>query len=337
MNRILITIAIASTLSAALSVQAEDKAVKDGTPVVYGKVLLSYGAREQIDSGTTIKDNWELRSHASRIGFKGERALSEDLSVTYKFEWEVNYEQDVDSGFSRRNMYGGFKGSWGELRFGRHDTPMKMTEGPFDQFKDTDAELKNAGDEDGRNRLDNILMYMGKTNGYVYQLLISPGEDNAGATANDGPADTISAAFGYSDGPVHVMFAHDRYANGANQSEDSLTRIVGVYKFSNMQIGVLIQSGVEAADTAAAKEDWLGVSFNVKVGSKGKIKAQYIHVEDSRSQKLEGSAYAVGYDHSLGKKTTGYVMYSKLDEDDTSGSTDDYETSFLGIGFIMSF
>ena len=104
-----------------------------------------------------------------------------------------------------------------------------------------------------------------------------------------------------------------------------------------MQVGTLIQSGVEAPDTAAAKEDWLGLSFNAKVGGKGKFKAQYIMVEDNRAQPLESTLIAVGYDHKFDKKTTGYVMYSNLDEDDTSGTADDLEKSFLGVGLVYKF
>jgi len=354
MNNKLITLAVAAALTAPVAAQAKDEKVKDGAPTVYGKVHVSYGSLEEIDSGTTTVDNWQFRSHASRFGVKGERALSDSLSATYKFEWEVNLDGNNSdpatgagvaeggdsagsSGFSRRNMYAGLKGGFGELRFGRHDTPLKMAQGKFDQFGDTDADLKNAGDEDGENRLDNILAYLGKSGGFKYQLAVAPGEDSAGATADDGPADTISAAFGYSEGPLHVMVAHDSYANGGNAVEDSLTRVVGTYKFGSMQIGALVQSGVEAPDTAAAKEDWIGLSFSAKVGSNGKIKAQYIEVEDNRTQPLESTLLAIGYDHKVGKKTKIYAMYSNLDEDDTSGNTDDFEKSFIGVGFITKF
>ena len=167
-----------------------------------------------------------MRRHASRFGIKGKRDLSNDLAVTYKLEWQIDYEQGVDAGLDRRNMHLGLKGGWGEVRLGRHDTPLKMAQGKFDQFGDTDADLKNAGDEDGENRLDNVLLYLGSSDGFKYQLALTPGE---GDTTNDnGPADTISAAVGYSKGPIHIMVAKDSYANDtANQAEDSQTRVVG--------------------------------------------------------------------------------------------------------------
>jgi len=342
MNKKLIAIAVAGALSAPMIAQSAEKKSESNGPSVYGLAHVSYGTVETKTSGTTTVDNWQFRSHASRIGVKGKRDFGDGLAGTYKFEWEVDLNSDdygtgdSTSGFARRNMYVGLKGGFGEFRFGRHDTPLKMAQGKFDQFGDTDADLKHAGDEDGENRLDNILAYIGNFGDFGVAVAVAPGEDAPpGSTADEGPADTISASFSYDNGPLYLAVAHDSYENGGNSAEDSLTRLVGTYKFSGMQVGLLAQSGVEAADTAAAKEDWLGASFSAKVGSKGKIKAQYIQVEDSASPKLEGTLMAVGYDHKFDKKTTGYVMYSNLEEE--SAGVKSLEQSFLGVGMKLKF
>lgn len=335
MQKQLITAAVIAALTTPVASFAADSK-NDGTPTVYGKVHLAYGKRDQKDAGVTTVDDWEMFSNASRFGIKGQRDVGNDLAVTYKFEWQIDYEQSADAGLDRRNMYLGLKGGFGEVRFGRHDTPLKMSQGKFDQFNDTDGDLKHAGDQDGENRLDNMVLYLGKSSGFVYQGAFIPGE--GGATNDNGPADTISLAAGYSKGPIHVMVAHDTYANDAtNQPEDSLTRLVGTYKVAGMQFGLLAQSGVEKPASTANKEDWLGASFSAKVGSNGKVKAQYINVEDNAAQPLKSKLYAVGYDHKLDKKTKVYAMYSKLDEDDTSGTTNDLEKSFLGVGIVYKF
>ena len=77
------------------------------------------------------------------------------------------------------------------------------------------------------------------------------------------------------------------------------------------------------------------MSFNTKVGSNGKFKAQYITVEDSQATPLEGTLMAIGYDYKFDKKTTGYVMYSKLEEE--QGGTTTLENSFIGVGIILGF
>ena len=342
MNKKLIALAVASALTVPTLAHAKDEK-SSNLPTVYGLIHVSYGTVEEVTAGTTTVDNWQFRSHASRIGVKGERDFGNGLAGTYTFEWEVDLASDDygsgdnTSGFARRNMYVGLKGGFGELRFGRHDTPLKMAQGKFDQFGDTDADLKHAGDEDGENRLDNILAYLGKFGNVGVAVAVAPGEDAPpGGTADEGPADTISASVSFSNGPLYIAVAQDSYENGANLANDSLTRLVGTYKFGGMQVGLLYQTGVEAADNAAAEEDWLGVSFNAKVGSNGKIKAQYIQVEDSSTPaKLEGTLMAVGYDHKFDKKTTGYVMYSSLEEEQAGTTT--LEKNFLGVGMKLKF
>ena len=331
----LLTLTAACALTMPVLVQAKDTKENNGIPTVYGQAHLSYGTIDKKVNGTQTVDNWQVRSHASRIGFKGERDFGDGLSAIYKFEWQVDYEQSTDAGLDRRNMYAGLKGGWGQVRVGRHDTPLKMAQGKFDQFGDTDADLKNAGDEDGENRLDNVLLYMGKTGNVGYALMIAPGEDGSSNTADDGPADTVSASISYANKSLYLAVAHDSYENGGNSAEDSITRFVGTYKFSGMQLGVLAQSGVEAADTAAAKEDWVGVSFNTKIGKKGKLKAQYITVEDNQTSSLESTLYAVGYDFSLDKKTTAYVMHSNLEEEQAGSKT--LENTFTGVGMKFKF
>ena len=233
-------------------------------------------------------------------------------------------------------MYAGLKGGWGELRFGRHDTPLKMSQGKFDQFGDRPfADLKYAGSQDGENRLDNVLAYLGKTDNIKYAIALIPGEGN-GTTGGDGPADTISASIAYDSGPLYVALAQDSYddTGAAAGTSNSLTRLIGTYKMGNMQFGLMYQTGVEGVAPEADEEDWLGVSFSTKFGSKNKFKAQYIQTEDNAASVTDGTLMAVAVDHKFGKKATGYVMYSN-NEFEQAGSTD--EDSFLGAGMILKF
>ncbi len=327
MKKKLIALAIASLLTAPMLAHAD-------APTVYGRLHLSYGQLDHETAGITTINNWQLRSHASRVGVKGSRDLGNGLAATYKFEWQVDYEQGADAGFDRRNMYAGLKSSWGEVRFGRHDTPLKMSQGKFDQFGDTDADLKNAGDQDGENRLDNVLAYLGKTGNIKYAIALIPGEGD-GVTAGDGPADSISASIAYDSGPLYIVLAQDSYDDTAGQTENSLTRLIGTYKMGGMQLGLMYQTGVESATTSGQEEDWLGVSFSAKMGSSNKFKAQYIMVEDNEAVKREGTLMAVGIDHKFDKKTTGYLMYSSLEEE--LGGATDIENNFLGAGLVVKF
>ncbi|MCW9025023.1 MAG: porin [Gammaproteobacteria bacterium] len=337
MKKNLIALAVLGATIAPVTAHAE-------APTVYGSLHLSYGATETKSAGVVTVDNWQMQSHDSRLGFKGSREFKSGLTGIYKAEFGINPDSDlVDSGdgtagIVRRNMYIGIKGGFGEFRFGRHDTPLKMAQGKFDLFGDTSGDLKNAGDEDGENRIDNVVAYIGGTDNLKVAVAIAPGEDTGtGSTVDDGPADTVSASVTYTAGPLYVAVARDSYENGENQQEDSLTRAVATYKMGDMQFGLLYQTGVEAADSTSAKEDWLGVSFKTRVSANNTFKVQYIAVEDSATQPKEGTLLALGLDHQLDKKTKAYVMYTRLDEDDTSGTSGDLESSFVGVGMNYKF
>ena len=327
MNKKLIAVAVAAGLALPM-VSAHAVDVADKKLEVYGKLHLNLSANDQL--GKT-KDNFLLESNASRLGFKGVIPLDDGLKGTYKFESEI----DVDSkttAFATRNTYLGLKGSFGEVRFGQHDSPLKMAQGKFDQFGDTAGDLKNAGDEDGDNRNTNSITYLGKFDSLAVNIQLVPGEGD-GTTGGQGIADTTSVALSYKAGPVYVAVANDSYDKKAG-SETGLTRFVATYKLNSMQFGLLAQSGVEGPKTSADKETWLGLSFNMKMGSKNKLKAQYITVKDNAATALEGTQLSVGFDHKIGKKGTVYAMYNTITEK-AAATTKDNNT--ISVGYILKF
>ncbi|NOZ53184.1 MAG: porin [Gammaproteobacteria bacterium] len=335
MKRNLLTLAIAGALIAPLTSHAE--------PKVYGQVHLSFGQLEKEESGTTTTDNWQVRSHSSRFGIKGDHDLSEGLKAIYRLEYQVSPDDNnakdgtVDSGsagLKRRNQYVGLKGSWGQLRFGRHDTPLKMAQGKFDQFNNTDADIRSSSDQDGEHRLDNVLAYIGKSGDIGYAVALIPAEGD-GETSGDGVADTISASVNYKSGPIYVAVAHDTYDNEVNAESDTLTRLVGTYKTGGMQIGLLYQTGVEGPTDSDNETDTIGLSFGMKTGAKGKAKLQFTTAENDASTAKETTAIAVGYDHKYSKTTRAYVMYSNNKVE--TGSTTNEETTFLGAGIVVKF
>ena len=338
MNKKIIAVAVAAGLALPM-VSAHAVDVADKKLEVYGKLHVSLSSNDEIG---TESDNFILESNASRLGFKGAIPLDAGLTGTYKFESEI----DVDSGntaFATRNTYLGLKGSFGEVRLGQHDSPLKMAQGKFDQFGDTAGDLKNAGDQDGENRNKNSITYVGKFGDLGVNLQLVPSEGNgteadSGTTkaGGQGIADTTSVGVSYKAGPVFVGLATDSYDKklSAGSTENSLTRLVATYKLNSMQFGVLAQSGVEKASASTDKEDWLGLSFNMKVGSNNKLKAQYITVKDKASTPLKGTQLSVGFDHSLGKKGTVYALYNTLTEKNAATTKDNTNVS---VGYVLKF
>ena len=335
MNKKLIAVAVVAGLALPI-VSAHAVDVADKKLEVYGKLHLNFSSNDELNDAN---DNWRLSSNASRLGFKGQIKLDDGLIGTYKMESEIAVE-DGDTAFATRNTYVGLKGAFGEVRIGRHDSPLKQAQGKFDQFGDTDGDLKHAGDEDGENRNKNSITYLTKFDKLGFSAQIVPGEGDGKTTAStgtgkgDGPADTISVAVSYKDGPLYLALAQDSYDSTDGQAEDALTRLVATYKLNKMQFGLLLQSGVEAADSASAKEDWLGLSFNMKMSKNNKFKAQYISVEDSAASALDSTHISVGIDHKLGKKGTVYAMYNTIEEENTVTTKDN---SSVSVGYILKF
>ena len=339
MKKKLVSLAIASALVMPVIAQAND------APVVYGQLNMIYGKFDNKTDGTVTTDNWQVKSYDSRLGFKGTRDFGDGLMGVYQIELGVNPDSDGKgttpgndgtAGLSRRNMFVGLKGGWGEFRVGRHDTPLKMAQGKFDQFGDTDADFKHAGSQDAEHRFDNMLLYLGKTGAIGYNIAVAPGEDagTAGSSSDNGPADTVSVSLSYTSGPMYAAVAQDKYANAASAASDTMTRVVGTYNTGSMQLGLLYQSGVKAPAASSKEETWMGLSFGMNMGGNNKLKAQYVTTEDNATTKTEGTLTAIGFDHKFDKKTTGYVMYSATESKTGSSKT---EGTVLGAGMLLKF
>jgi predicted porin len=296
-------------------------------------------------------DNWQVNSHASRLGFKGEEDLGNGLSATFKVEYEVNPDSDNENtvdvpgfgevsdggtaGIKRRNQYVGLKGGFGEVRVGRHDTPLKMAQGKFDQFNDTDADIKGKlRISQGENRVDNAIAYLGKSGDLKFGIALVPGEGD-GVTGGDGPADTISAAVMYSAGPAFVSLAIDQYddTGAAAGDTDGLTRLVGTYKMGKMQFGLLFEQESQKGGGATSEKDVMGLSFGMGMG---KNKAKFQYMTGDVDQGPETTQMTVGYDIGLSKRTTAYVLYTDGDIESAGGATTN-ELSEFSLGMIHKF
>lgn len=325
MKKNIVALAVASAVAFPFSAMAE--------PKLYGKIHLNFGLHDETAGAATVADNWQVESYASRVGIKGDHDLGDGMKVTYKLEYEI----DPDSGgsvWANRNQYLGLKAGFGEVRFGRHDTPLKMVQSKFDQFGDTEADLKHAGDEDGENRWGNTIIYLGKSGDFGYNVAIAPGEGD-GTTGGDGIVDNISGSFSWKNGPFYVGAGMDIHDDTAGQESNTMMRLIGLYKMDKMQFGLMYQSGVEAAKATADEEDWIGLSFNMKLGGNNKIKAQYIMAEDNGATATENTLLAVGFDHKFSKAVTGYAMFSDRAKDQGSASLEEETT--ISVGMITKF
>ncbi|MEW8612613.1 MAG: porin [Candidatus Thiodiazotropha sp.] len=330
-----LSLAIAAALVAPAAVMAD--------ATLFGK---AHFIIENVDDGDT--DVWGVDSIHSRVGVKGSEDLGGGLKAVYHFEFKVN--QDSGSGLGDRNQFMGLAGGFGTALLGRHDTPMKIAQGKFDEFGDLpNGDLANV--IPGDDRVDNVIAYVSPAMGgltFVGALVSGERPD----LELDGPADHISLAGLYSNGPIFASLAYNSYDLGQPvDAEPSLLRLTGIWNGGMWQVGVMWAS-MDLDLDGVDDPDYLGLSGHVKVGS-GKIKAQYLMGDSTNggvSALVPGftpnvnvgfpvsdpendvTQFSVGYEHSMSKRTKAHVGFTSYEEDET-----EVESDAFFAGLIHSF
>jgi predicted porin len=335
-----LSLAIAAALVAPAAVMAD--------ATLFGK---AHFIVENVDDGDN--DAWGVDSIHSRIGVKGSEDLGGGLKAVYHFEFKVN--QDSGDGLGDRNQFIGLAGGFGTALLGRHDTPLKMSQGKFDEFGDLpNGDITNV--IPGEDRVDNVIAYVSPAMGgltFVGALVSGERAD----IDLDGPADHISLAGLYSNGPIFASLAYNAYDLGtALDAEPSLLRGTFIWNGGMWQAGVMYSSlslDIDGLDDP----DQFGLSGHVKVGGAGKIKAQYLWGESARAsiQDLGGALavpavagftpnitaaspvsdpenevnqFSIGYEHAMSKQTIAHVGYTAYEEDESEVESDAF---FLGL------
>lgn len=339
-----------------------------GAPTVYGKVnvTLQKFDMEEIDGGAVVeeRDDWQMRSNASRLGVKGDFDISESLKAVYKLEYEISVDTGTNSNsreFAARNIVGGFQGAWGTLLAGRHDTPLKLIQEKVDRFNDLQiADIANY--MVGEYRRDNMVMYTTPSwGGFAVTAAFAPGEGATGpdGKTDDGIADTSSIALAYGAGTnLYMALAHEQNmaANSAAGSSD-ITRLVAEGVLGPVKIGALYQmaeqhdnqdalSGVassigEFGSNFEDQDAWM-LSGEWAITKEIVAKAQYGYSESTPLvaglDDAEASMIAVGLDYKLDKNSKIFGYYAQLEvEGDNSFSNSTPNDKTFGIGYELNF
>ncbi|MEL0584668.1 MAG: porin [Candidatus Thiodiazotropha sp. (ex. Lucinoma kazani)] len=330
------------SLAIAAALVAPAAAMADAT--LFGK---AHFIIENVDDGDN--DVWGVDSIHSRIGVKGSEDLGGGLKALYHFEFKVHQDDGAD-GLGDRNQFIGLAGGFGTALLGRHDTPMKMSQGKFDEFGDLpNGDLANV--IPGDDRVDNVIAYVSPAMGgltFVGALVSGERAD----IDLDGPADHISLAGLYSNGPIFASLAYNSYDLGSVNIEPSLIRGTLVWNGGMWQAGIMY-SAMDLDISGVDDPDYLGLSGHVKVGSAGKVKAQYLYGESTNGgvsalvpgftpnvnvgmpvadPENEVTQFSVGYEHAMSKRTIAHVGYTSYEEDET-----DVESDAFFAGLIHNF
>lgn len=308
MKKSLLALAILASFAGAASAQS--------SVTVYG--VVDAGVTREIGgaAGAITKLATGVQS-GNRLGFKG----TEDLGGGLKANFQIENGFDLDTGMTRqggrlfgRQAYVGLSGGFGAVNLGRQYNPIFLSMDSIDPFgtglPGATTNLMSAG----KVRIDNAVTYSSPdASGFTFNGLYGAGEI-AGSTSSNR---TLGASANYANGPVVATLAYDK--------TNSNPAVIGSTGQKNILLGGTFNFGPVIAHAAYETEkgdsgskvdfrDYLaGVTVPVGAGS---FIASYIKKTDrATNSSLGGKQIAVGYTHSLSKRTNLYTTYSHISND----------------------
>lgn len=277
---------------------------------VYG--VLDLAVVSDSDSGRHMAKVDSGQQTASRLGFKGVEDLGGGLKASFVIESQIEADTGQPSFAGRpfgSQSWVGLSGPMGSVKLGRMFTPYFGTIASNDPF-----DAKGPGEStrvfyDSGVRMDNTIKYSLPAGlGGVYGDLAY----GAGETAGDNRANRqLSMDLGYTAGALNVALAcHDANdALGIKLARSHL--LAGTYDFGRVKAWVVLARSRNDS-TLDTRDALIGVS--VPVG-RDTFAADIVRKRDNYHADADATQLALGYYHTLSKRTNLYLVGSHLSND----------------------
>lgn len=294
---------------------------------IYG--VADAGIRYDDSDAATNNKTWKLDSglqSGSRLGFKGTEDLGGGLSAIFTLENGFN----IDNGALKTNnvlfdrqAWVGVSGGFGAVKLGRQYAPIRVALESVDPFglggAGNAANFFNVHGE----RTDNTVNYTtANFGGFSGQVAYSFGEV-AGDTST---GRHVGLSAGYANGPISVVAAYHTQelvtgTPATTPNGDQKTALVGgTYNFGVAKLHAAYSrtEGDSAAGVTNLDRNDALIGVTVPVGA-GTILASYNRRSDdiagTGGASRDASRIALGYSHSLSKRTNLYTMYARTSND----------------------
>jgi predicted porin len=272
---------------------------------IYGKGNLSLQSTDEGQGSTS-----EIKSNASRIGFKGDHDLGDSLTVFFKLEYQVDLDGDGENGdnIKDRNQYVGLKGQFGEVLIGKNDTVLKQSEGKIDLFNDLEGDLKNLWK--GEDRVSNSIAY--KTPSFSgFKLGVSYLAENS--TDTDDEDDGYSIALFYGDRSLKKSKIYASVAMNSDIKGYDVTRASFQTKVAGVTLGAIVQT----QEKLDGSDEMNGMVLSAKYGfDKIVLKGQYQTADFDGGDDRNG--VSVGADYVFDKRAKLYTFFTSFDMDSSA-------------------
>jgi predicted porin len=297
----------------------------------------------------------DVKTNASRIGFKG----AEDLGGGLKAIWQIEQQFDATSsndtafgGSNLRNTFVGLSGGFGTAVIGRHDTPYKLSTTKYNLFADTIADyaatrLDGVALITGHSRASNAIAYISPNmGGLSFSGAVVTSMDQLNANED---VDAISLAGGYANGPLTVDAAWEDI-KAASGDDRTAWKLGAGYSFGVAKVGVVYEdvdmgtgndrnsiyvSGAFTMGAIVLKGQYGQVEYDNAVAgvtavaasgciltTAGTVTCTTPAVAGVSAVGTDHDAWALGADYNLSKRSTLFVVYGSADNDagdDVSG------------------
>jgi predicted porin len=316
-----VALAVAGVFAAPAAVFAQSSTVQ-----IYGRITYEYGRIDPMGAAAGFDNpstDYADSPGGSAIGFRGEEKLGGGLSAWFQCESSADPRGMDQTGLCTRNSAVGFKGGWGNLHFGRWDTPMKraLNQGsvgaeetgilgmsflPWGGSGGADATASGDGPQRQRwKRREAGLTYYESPKFSGFQVLgaFSSGNfasDNAPFTA--GRANTkprvLSIAGTYSAGPIavglgyeiHKEFGAHAPVNQTTDSDDKAWGISASYTFAGkIEVGATyLDAKYETNPGQELKKKTATIGVDWSIAGPHGVEAMYAWADDTSGNSTSG-------------------------------------------------
>lgn len=320
-----------ATLKAQVAKQAAESPTTGGKAValsgtdgitIYGRLDL---VPESNNDGKVTRT--VIQNISSRIGFKGERKLTEDWTGLMQIETGVAPDDSAQSKtFANRNSFVGLRSrSLGSLIAGTHDMPFKSLQGTAKLLwgdaeamevllhgKGSRVAVGNTVMNNLHTRQTNVVQYWSPKFGNIeIRLAYSPDEVNGATGTQRKPVYGASVAF--NNGRWNAGLATETQENFTASDKD----MTGLKATAGMKLGAAtIGVGYSTLDNSSGKKtnNWM-IAGSYKFGPTI-FKANYGVSSESSNGAKDGLKMAgVELDYPLDRNTTLYGYYTTITND----------------------
>ncbi|MES9963788.1 MAG: porin [Candidatus Sedimenticola sp. 20ELBAFRAG] len=297
MNKKLLSVAIAAAMVSPVAAMADT--------TLYGKV-----DNYLQSSDTASSDDWGINNNSSRLGVKVSEDLGNGITAIAQIEMLIDTSEEALSTTSaatgNRLGFVGLTGGFGTFVMGRLGSPFASSVNKADIMNVLGSDW--ATDAAGRDRYGETMAYV-SPNMSGFSATVAMVSSQTSLSVDDDINDALILALDYNSGPLSVGFAL-RDGDMSAAGDDGLNEWgLGLsYDFGNFAVMA------EYEDNKDTAEAW-GLAATASFGN-NTVLAQYGESESDAGADI-AEVFALGFHHSLSKRTFAYAEYSDEDVSDT--------------------